>query len=385
MVLDEEFPPDDRVYKEAQSLITAGFKVSIACYTFIKNKPEFESFEGISIYRKVIPKLIYKSSVAALKVPIYFNWWIKYIKIILAKETFDILHIHDLPLAKVGVYFKEHYNLKLVIDLHENWPAYLEKAIHVRTFLGRILSSNTQWRNYEAKILKKGDLIITVVDEMSNRLEKLGISKSKMTVIQNTNYIDRYPDFGNSPESNHFTLFYAGDIARVRGIQTILDDLQNLIINIKGLRVWIIGKGNFLDDLKNLVNQKGLNNIFTFFGWQPLTEIMKLLEKADIGLMPFLRWEQIDCSSPNKLFQYMLKNKPALCNNADSINRIINETKSGLIYDCNVEGDFKEKLLWLYKNQEEMKKMGVQGRKWVEKKYNWDYFANDLVDSYNNL
>lgn len=384
MVLDEEFPPDDRVHKEAQSLIKEGFDVAIACYTF-SERPKFEEIDGIRIFRKKISKFIYKSSVAALTFPVYFNWWKKYLQEIFQTNTFDIIHIHDLPLTKVGVHFKQKHNLKLVVDLHENWPAVLEKAVHTNTFLGKILSPISLWRKYEKNILKKADLIVTVVEEMKERIAKLGIERKNMTIVHNAISKNRYKNQGECPNKNFFTLFYAGDINYVRGLQNILDDLKIAKKKIKNLRVWIIGKGNYLKKLKKLVEEKGLIDIFSFLGWQPLEEVMKKLENADIGLMTQLRWEQSDCSSPNKLFQYMFKSKPYLVDFSDSINRIANETQSGLVFDHNVKEDFYKKLLYLYQHPEERKKMGENGNKAILTKYNWDNTVKDFLDKYKKL
>jgi glycosyltransferase involved in cell wall biosynthesis len=312
-------------------------------------------------------------------------WWRLYLTPILKAGGFDIIHIHDLPLAKVGVYFKKKKGLKLVVDLHENWPAYLERAFHVQGLLGKILSSDKQWRNYERTILKEADIIITVVEEMSDRLELLGLNKRKMVVLQNTIVPERFPMFGNKPNPDYFTLFYAGDIARIRGFQTILDDLVEAKKSIKNLRVWVVGKGNYLDGLKILTEEKGLKDTFEFLGWQPLSEVLKLMEQADIGLMPHLRWEQNDCSSPNKLYQYMLKEIPSLCSPSNSVNRILDETKSGLVYDYNKKGDFYEKLIILYNDKELRANMGRNGKQWVMQKYNWEKSSQKFISAYNLL
>ncbi len=384
MVLDEEFPPDDRVYKEAKSLIGAGFSVSIACYTFT-DRAEFELIDGIKVFRKRVPTFIYKSSVAALKFPVYFNWWKKYLNSLFEQHQFDAIHIHDLPLTKVGVYFKQKYNIKLVVDLHENWPAVLETAKHTNTFLGKILSSNKQWRKYEKNILQKADLIVALVEEMRDRLIDLSLNPDKITILHNAIDIQRFKNFGESVDNQFFTLFYAGDITHFRGLHTMIEDLIIAKTKIKNLRVWIVGKGNFLSELQSLVEKHHLNDIFVFWNWQPLEKVMSLMEQVDVGLMPHLRWEQTDCSSPNKLFQYMLKGKPYLANYSVSINRIVNETKSGLVYDANLKNDFLEKLMLLYNSPEKRTEMGKSGTKAVLEKYNWDSMVNNLIDEYRQL
>jgi hypothetical protein len=71
MILENEFPPDERVEKEIAVLQNSGFELAIAAYTF-KNKPNIEKYNGYTIYRKKIPLLIYKSSAAGLIQPFYF-------------------------------------------------------------------------------------------------------------------------------------------------------------------------------------------------------------------------------------------------------------------------------------------------------------------------
>ena len=128
---------------------------------------------------KAFQNLLTKSSVGALKVPIYFNFWRRYVKDIFEIYKIDAVHIHDLPLCRIGIEAKKKYKIKLVIDLHENWPALLSVSSHTNTLPGRILSSEKQWRSYEKECAMAADGIITVVAEMKERISSLGISDKK--------------------------------------------------------------------------------------------------------------------------------------------------------------------------------------------------------------
>ena len=46
MILDQDFPPDDRPEKEALSLINAGYEVHLLCYTATQ-KALKENYKGI--------------------------------------------------------------------------------------------------------------------------------------------------------------------------------------------------------------------------------------------------------------------------------------------------------------------------------------------------
>jgi glycosyltransferase involved in cell wall biosynthesis len=384
MVLDEEFPPDDRVYKESQTLIQNGFSVTIACYTRI-NKSGEEWLDGIHIIRKKIPKLIYKSSIAALKFPMYFMWWKKYLSVILHKQPFDIIHIHDLPLAKVGFYIKKRYHFPLVLDLHENWPSHLSKALHTNTFIGKLLSSNKKWRNYEFEAVTKADIVITVVEEMKNRLTKLGLQTDKLVVLQNTLTPKEYVNQKAEKDSRFFTLIFAGGLNIERGLQYVIPALDLLKSRIPEIRLQIVGKGSYQDTLEAMVSNLKLNSFVEFIGWKPVKELIILTAKADIALIPHIKWEQTDCSSPNKLFQYMHAGIPLLVSNCDSVARIVNETKSGEVYRYNSIEDFALKVQYLYQNRENREELGRNGQFWVKEKYNWNQTSKEFVAMYQNL
>ncbi len=384
MVLDEEFPPDDRVYKEAQTLLLNGFQVSIACYTF-KDRPHFEQVDGIKVYRKKIPGLIYKSSVAVLKLPVYFNWWKRYIKQTIKKETFDIIHIHDLPLSKVGAYFKKKFKLKLVIDLHENWPAHISRATHTNTFFGKLLSSKKQWVDYEKNILKNADRIITVVDEMKNRIAEAGHDSGKIIILENTIAPENFNAFEYKPDTRHFTLFFAGGLNIERGLQYVIPGLKYLIDEIPNIKLQIVGKGSYQNHLEKLVHENQLENYVDFLGWKPLQEVLELTAAANLTLIPHIKWEQTDCSSPNKLFQCMLQGVPLVVSNCNSVQRIVEQTNSGVSYTFDNMKEFAEKVLYLYKNPEIMKQMSVNGTLAVHDHYNWQNTSRNFIAEYKTL
>ena len=384
MVVESEFPPDDRVEKEALSLINDGHQVAIACYTF-KKPVSAQNYRGIIIFRKYIPRLIYKSSVGALRFPVYFRYWSRYLKQVIKENSFDTLHIHDLPLAKTGFRMSHQFRIKLVIDLHENYPASLRTTTHTqKKLLGRILHSDRQWRRYEKKYVQKTDLLITVVEEMKQRIVKLGADAGKIVVLENTPLLNEYDPPENKPSPDFITLFYAGGINIYRGLQIVIDGMAFLIPGIPNLRLWIIGKGSYEQDLRRQIQKKGLNEHVTFFGWKPLKEISALLAQSDIALIPHLKSEQTDCSSPNKIYQYALANKPIVCSNCNSLERLINEWNNGIVYIHDSPDDFSKKVGDLIKS-DKFRQMGLNGKMHIVNKYNWNNSVRSLLTAYKNL
>lgn len=380
MVLDHEFPTDVRVENEAVALINAGHEVHLACYTQ-KSKEAYEVFKGIHVHRVQISSLLYKLSVAALTLPFYFNFWEKFLIRIIEQNAIEAIHIHDLPLAKVGKRLKDRFNLKLVIDLHENWPALLSVSTHTNTFLGRILSPISLWKQYEKRILKYSDRVIVVVQEAKDRIEKLGVERNRIEVVSNTLNEEEFGLPNLNPDPNHFTIYYAGGINFHRGLQTVIRAIATIRDKLPIVRFRIAGFGSYQPYLIELVKELGIEKHVEFLGYLPLKEVAINLAKADVAVIPHLKTDHTDSTIPHKLFQYMYINKPIIASNCAPIQRIINETGSGLVFESGSVTDLAEKILLLANGEVAI----APAREWVEKKYNWQQDAKELVKTYQTL
>ncbi len=380
MILDSEFPSDIRVGNEIESLLYAGYRVHLACYTRKKRK-KYETIGKLTIHRKPISRFIYKSSVGCLKFPFYFNFWRKFLKELFCSYSFDAIHIHDLPLAKVAKELSVKHQIPFVLDLHENWPAAMKIAVHTNTFLGKILSSNRQWQSYERKMLFQADKIIVVVEEARERLIKLEVNPEKISVVSNTLNLKHFQLPVRVPDHEYVTLFYAGGLNIHRGIQNIITSLPAALKKTPNLRFCIVGSGSYQKTLERLTNSLGLGGIITFTGWKNLQELAEFLMRSDIALIPHLKSEHTDSTVPHKLFQYIYAGKLILAANCAPLKRIIEETNTGLIF--NDPAQIANKIVTLVSNKEEYD--SLKKKKWVEEKYNWKNDAETLIAIYSNL
>jgi len=380
MILDREFPPDIRVENEIDALADAGHEVHIACYTQ-KGNPAFEQTGRVTIHRKSISRFIYKSSVASLTFPCYFRFWSKFLRQILRTYHFDALHVHDLPLVAVGARLKRYFNLKLIADLHENWPAFLDISKHARTLAGRLLSPVFLWRKYERKILHEPDAILVVVKEAKERLAGLGLDPGKIRIVSNTINLAEVNLSPAVVSHQHQILYYAGGINYHRGLQHVIQAMYKS--ENPHLIFWILGEGSYKNHLMELVQQLSLTDRVIFQGYQPFARVMEMLSESDFALIPHLKTEHTDSTIPHKLFQYMYAQIPVIASDCLPIKRILEETGAGITYPSHDPGQ----LAAIFNHLDSVDKvfMGSQGRSWVEKVYNWQHDARVLKDMYNTL
>jgi glycosyltransferase involved in cell wall biosynthesis len=384
MVLESDFPPDVRVENEILALTGEGHEVHLACSTR-NNRPENDLFGNAIIHRRIISPFIYKSSVGCLKFPFYFNFWRKYISSLFKKEKFDVIHIHDLPLSRIGVEIKKKFNVRLVIDLHENWPALIKTAAHTQTIPGKLLSSNSQWIEYEKKMLPYADKVITIIEEAKERVARLGIDPEKICMVSNTINFENLSIKARTRNDDSFVIFYGGAINRHRGLQIVLNAIKvNKSKNID-IRLWIVGDGSFRKTLEELTESLDLSSRVTFFGYKPFNEMLNILAEADAAIIPHIRTENNDASSPNKLYQYMYLDKPIITSDCLSLKRIINETKTGFIYKHDSVAELADLLEKLQKKPFLVNELKGNGKSAVMEKYNWSVDKQRLISAYSNL
>jgi len=385
MVLEVDFPPDERVEKEALSLIEGGHEVFIACYSL--KQPEdiaISDYKGIHVYKKRLSSFRYKSGVGALKFPLYFNFWRKYLGKVVDDIKPHAIHIHDLPLARVGLEFRTKYNIPFVLDLHENYPALLSVSKHTNTFLGKILSSNRQWQRYEKKFVSEADEVIVVIDEARNRLLPCRSGKSQPVVVMNTLDERIVPVIGPK-EILSPVLYYSGGVTPHRGLDVVIRSVPKILRSIPAFEFWIVGKGNEENNLRQLADKLAVKEHVIFHGWKNFSEMFQLMALSYAAIIPHSKNAHTDSTIPNKLFQYMYYHKPVISSNCIPIERIVHEAECGLIYRHDDPDDLAEKIITLFSEKAAYRRYAENGVKAITSKYNWVNDHRKLIDLYSGL
>ena len=108
-------------------------------------------------------------------------------------------------------------------------------------------------------------------------------------------------------------------------------------------------------------------------------------QNSDAAIIPHIRNDNNDASSPNKLYQYMYLNKPIISSDCISLKRIINQTHTGFIYKNDSADDLSLLLERLSADRKILDELNGNGRKAVIEKYNWNIDKKRLLDAYRDL
>lgn len=397
MILEKTFPPDIRVEKEIRLLVKKGFKVFLLCQLRKKTK-EKEAIREEFVIQRVDESNIFLRKIRTFKFFISFqdNLWKRELVKFVNNNKIDILHVHDLPLLGIAINIAKKNNIKIISDLHENWPEMLQLNSSRNKFENLMLKpfkNLNRWRKYEKNCLKLVDEIIVVVDEAKKRIiQQYNIPKSKITVISNVVDISNIIQMGLDKMiiekyKDKYIILYVGGFGDHRGLTIAIKALYYLKNTINNIVLLFVGKGNrsYENKLKYLVKKYNLKDKVEFAGYQPFNKVPSYIEASNICLIPHRKNPHTDSTIPHKLFQYMFMNKPVIVSNCRPLKRIVDEAKCGLVFKTDNSEDLAIKIKTLFYNKKLSKIFGENGKKIVIRKYNWELEGEKLLSMYKTL
>ena len=396
MILDHDFPPDMRVENEATSLINNGHQVFLLSYNFHNLSPN-EKYKNIEVIRIKINKK-YAKKLRALTNTIfnfYPHYWANKIIKFAKENKIEFLHIHDLYMIGAGLIANRKLKLPIIADLHENYVEGLKHYRFANSFPGNILISIPKWERKEVEWCNKADHLITVIEEAVERYKSLGIPEEKITVVANyVNQAEFLSPIKLGAEDNSeilqkfkdkFVVTYIGGFDIHRGLESVIKAMPEVIKECLNIKLVLVGKGKNLKALVRLSQNLEVEKYILFEGWQPPSKLPIYIKASDICLIPHLKTVHTDNTIPHKLFHYMLLEKPVVATNCNPIERIINEIKCGLVYESNDSNGLAERITKLYKNSKLRKEFGLNGKKGVIEKYNWENTSKNLIKLYEKI
>ena len=127
----------------------------------------------------------------------------------------------------------------------------------------------------------------------------------------------------------HFT--FAGNIGTVQNLDNVIEGFGKLGNEfLEKVQLNIVGDGSYLEQLKNIVQEKKFRNI-VFWGRKPREEIFKYLDASDFLIVSLIDKEIFSLTVPAKTQTYIATNKPVIAIINGEASKIVRENNLGLV------------------------------------------------------
>ena len=373
MILDNDFYSDNRVQKEAETLISNGYSVEVLCVTTVL--PGQEIRNRIKITRMLHPNISTRPF-SKMAVNSYYQA-VHYI----VRKGFDVVHCHDYNVIHIGAAVKRKVpDIKLVYDAHEYFEAF---AIHknvngvLNSFKAKLVWRYLLRREQRAAI--HFDALISTTTYIAKKLSvKFGIDNffalrniPESAEIKPNNFIREKLNFPHTAK----VIVHSGNIYFGEDILHQLH--QSLKTTSPDLRlVFLISKDRGTH-IKEAVQHYGYSDLIHFLDYPKKEEIVSILSSADIGFSwvnP--QFQSHYYTSANRYWEYTMAQLPVISNPQKEIEEQLSIHKNGIIYD-----DFDNGIQRILDAYDAFKKGAV-----VASSLNsWETESNQLLSLYKKL
>jgi len=400
MLLNGNYPADIRVRKEAETLVN-NHSVFVLCKRNPDEK-EYEVVNGVQVIRKIEYKSLAHEGIIDVIASVSFMhpFFKAKLPYFIKENTIDVLHVHDLPLAKTAFLAARKYHLKTVLDLHENYPAALMTWFSWRKnpiirLKNKLFFGYKRWRNYESRMLKKYHIIITVVDEMKQRLiAQHNLSKDNIVIVPNAEKKEFAKNFDAKTPSyfedfqNRFIISYVGGFGPHRGLHTAILGMNAISEKIPNALLVLVGPANkdVRSHLQHLIKENNLEHFVQIRGREPFENVVNIMKSSSVNIIPHISNEHTESAVPHKFFQILLSGKPLLVSDCAPMKRLINEHAIGNCFESENPKSFANSILNIhsdYKAALEKAKKGNEES--LNGDLNWEFTSKNLVHLYDNL
>jgi glycosyltransferase involved in cell wall biosynthesis len=272
---------------------------------------------------------------------------------IIKKNKIDVIHSYNfaagLSAGIAGMITKK----PMVTCVHQDISDYVSKSNNLfKKTISRLRRALilVLWRWISSPLSKK---ILPVSDFVGKTVQNIGISNKKLITVYNGLDINK---FTNTYKKNNLrdqygikkTDFLIGSVGRlvpIKGYKYLIESASLLSKKYSNLKFIIIGDGENKMQLKALIKEKEIENIFFLAGHR--SNIEEILHSFDIFVL-----SSISEGLPTVLLEAMCAKIPVIATNVGGVSEIVTDKKTGFIVEPKKPERMAKKIEEAFNNRE---------------------------------
>ena len=298
----------------------------------------------------------------------------------LKPEDYDIAVCHDWLSAMAGITVKDNTSLPLAFHVHS-------------TEYGRSAGKGSPLiKNIEYSTGQKADMVFTVSYSMEEELRGLSFPEKKVRVVWNGVDEKKYNIRNFKPEAlleyrrklgvrdDEKMILFTGRLTFVKGVDTLVRAMPSVIANVPKAKLVVLGRGEMSGEIRAMVSQLGISSkVILVDRWVDEDERLLLYASCDMVCAPS-RYEPFGIVP----LEGMGMAKPVVVG-VGGLRETVLDGATGLYCDPNSPESIASQLTAILSDDSLARKMGLAGRRRVEKVYTWKKIAKDTISLYDTI
>jgi colanic acid biosynthesis glycosyl transferase WcaI len=224
----------------------------------------------------------------------------------------------------------------------------------------------------EAFIYARAGRVVTITEQMRQRLIEKGVPPAKVVTIPNfVNTDELQPTSKRNAFSlqhriqDQFVVSYAGNLGPTQSLEDFIE-AASILQPDDSIRFLLLGDGILREELTAKVDQLGLDNVL-ILSYQPYALMPLIYAASDLSLVP-QSTEVGATSMPSKVYRIMAcaRSVLAYADPATELMKLVQEVDCGLAVPVGQPGALAEAIRSASRNRRDLVRMGENGRRYVE-------------------
>jgi glycosyltransferase involved in cell wall biosynthesis len=384
IVVFSYYPHDLRIRRAAEAAIKSDYYVDLYCLRG-QGQGEVEHIHGGTIFRLNVLRT------RSLRI----NYMIEYVSFLVAvffrlsrnhfRANYRVIHVNNMPdfLVFAG-FLAKITGARIILDMHDPMPeVFMTKyGVTHRSLFVRLLVSQ------ERMSIRFSDHIITTNIAFRELFVKRGCPPGKIDIVMNApdDEIFAMSSLSAAPQrtaKNAFQVVFNGTIVDRHGLDDAVDAIIKLKEKIPDIKFDIYGEGDAAEKLCDRIRALNVQSYINYHGFVHVDELVKIIENADVGIIPNIRSPFTELNFPVRIFEYLIFKKPIIAPNTRGIRDYFTRD-SLLMFDPGNSKDLAEKIYFVFTNPEETSEIIRKGYD-VYEKHCWRIQRATLVGIYDRL
>jgi glycosyltransferase involved in cell wall biosynthesis len=299
-------------------------------------------------------------------------------------EKFDIVHLHYpfffgaelvflLYLLKGQKYFITYHNDVLL----EGWMGFFLK-FYKKLFMGLVLKNAEKICVTSFDYAKNSDLSNLVSEEKIIEISN-GLDLKSFTSDLTGKALKK--KFGYKSD----LLLFVGAMDKAhyfKGVDYLLKSFEKLLSKNKSVTLILIGDGDLKQSYMDLSEKLRISENVKFLGSVSQSKLIEHYKMADVVILPSVNMGE---AFGLVLVEGMAFCKPVIASNLPGVRSVVDDNVNGLLVEPKEIDELCSKIEFLLNRSDLRIKMGKEGRKKVEDKYDWPVIVSKLNNAYKEV
>ena len=363
------FPEEAHVRKNAEALTEAGSDVDIICLRQKGEKAREHRGRG-RIYR--LP-LVHKRSGAlryVFEYAAFFTMAFWLVTLLHLRKRYKIIETYNVPDVIVFVALVPRLlGAKLVHYMFEATPEMYADRFDLQP--GGFVEMSLRWMERISVRFAHKSIVEGPYEREMRGLR--GVDVDRIAVVMNVPEGHLFqPRARGESNGTSCEIITHGSLLKRYGVQTLIEAMPRLRDQIPGLKLWVVGDGEYRQPLEDLAMRLGVAKAVEFTGWVKHEEVSGYIGRCRIGIVPML-YNQL----PNKLFEYVAMGLPVVVGDVPSI-RTAFGPETVQYYRTGDADALADRVLAVYGDSDAARAMAAGAQK-TFKRYTWDVMKEVYV------